>query len=187
MSLRFYRRVSLIPGVRVNFSRSGLKPAIRRHHGQRVRALATSSPNGLAGLIAQLVRLPFDRGKLLVQTGGLSQSGRGSRLLILRRKAVDLAFEVKKLTRQRAALPDTRGAQFRECALGDAGANCVDLEHRVGRRGESVRIRCFWPKSPRRGRAPSPLRAWREMLWLRSQCVPAPNEGLSRSARGSLR
>ena len=42
---------------------------------------------------------------------------------LLRREAVDLAFEVKKLARQRAAPPYARGAQFRECAFGDALAN----------------------------------------------------------------
>ena len=52
-----------------------------------------------------------------------------------------VAFEVKKLTGQRAALPEASSAQFRERALSDALANGTGFDrHDFGRLREGLRI-----------------------------------------------
>ena len=84
------------------------------------------------GLFVQLPSLVNDLGKLVAQTGVLAHSYHGGQprilrvtVLTLQREAVHLAFEVQKLAGQRAAEPDTGGAQFRERPLGDACANDI--------------------------------------------------------------
>ena len=50
MTLRFYRRVSLIPGVRLNASRAGLSVSLgRRGHGTRYARMAAESPRRPSG------------------------------------------------------------------------------------------------------------------------------------------
>ena len=103
----------------------------------------------------------------------------------LQREVVDLAFEVKKFTGQRAAVPDASGTQFRERALGDALANdrglgglsalCLRQNLWIGLSG---------PIDLQQGRAPSPLRACREMPSCSLQRRPVPNERSSRLCSG---
>jgi hypothetical protein len=91
-------------------------------------------------------RPPFDQGKLFAQTGVLALADhhamrRREGVLTLRREAVDLAFEVKKLAGQRAAPPDASGAQFCEMPANVAEKRLPDPLSRQ-------------PSPPRRGAKP---------------------------------
>jgi hypothetical protein len=87
--------------------------------------------------LEKLASFGFDPGELFIQTGVLAHSDRHAlhvvAVFILRREAVDLAFEVKKVAGQVAAEPDASGAQFRERAFGDALANCECLARTIPR------------------------------------------------------
>ncbi len=81
--------------------------------------------------IAQSVRLVLNRFQLLAQTGVFAFAARIPRprdVTPLRRKVVDLSFEVEKVTRQRTAQLEASSTQFCECALGDALACRVAVD-----------------------------------------------------------